>query len=639
VGVTGFLREGRFEASLAADRRGGVVRAGADVRCEDIPLAEPVEELVALIAPAEGQRLRWLRAKHRPAGEVTGGLRLWPSPSGTDFVLGIERLEDVSFMMFDGRLGLIEPRGPVTIDARNVSTPGFSSRLTFDGEASGEASLAGRWSFAPDPEAVLNLSLTDGRIESPLVRSAAKRVGARAAAWMERVEARGEFTLDAEVSGPAEAPAMRGEIVPRSFAMVRDGHEVRFDRVSGRILFGTEGGSVEALRAEAEGWSLTAEGEWASKPGIDVDLRLGLESEGLPEGLSAMLPAEAARAFEATRLEVHGPFALREARVRTVNEGAALSFSAVADCGGSSLVVAVPIALDSARAAIEVLWPMNGSASPSVDMTLMTPRFEARGILLTEGRLRLGSTAERGVYELRELSALVHGGSMTATAMVRPAGAADGSDTAYSAEVRLLGVDFASVLNDLRLEDDPRSTSIDEPRSRGMIDATVTLAGTIGRPEERRGRGVARVAGGEVLALPGAMPLLRLSNLQPPIGEPLESASASFYMQGDTVTFDRLQVSSESLVILGEGTLTLPSTELNLRFNTEGRTKIPILDDILRGLRNEIVTTVVSGPVSSPEYRLEAFLSTQRMLGSIFRGSPAEDSAASSTPAPPQEAP
>lgn len=635
VGLSGLVGGGEFLVSLAADRSDGPMRAGAEARFDRIPLSFPVEELVALVAPAEGERLRGLRARHGPRGDVTGVLALHPIPAGTDFGLQIDRMQGVSFAIFGGRLALLDPDGSLFIDARGVSTRAFWSRLEFEDRAAGVATLAGEWSFAADRGSVMKLSLLEGRIESPLMRSAAKRAAPRVGEWLERLDARGEFTLEAEASGTADHPVLQGEVVPTSFGLVREGKEIRFGRVSGKIRFGSDGGEVDTLRAEAEGWWLSADGSWLTKPGLEIDVRLGLESEGIPEALAGLLPAEAARAFEASHLAIHGPFALREARVRSVNNGSALSFSAVADCGPSSVVVAVPILLESAQAAIDVIWPLNDRSSPSVRVTLHTPKFEARGIPLTNGRLRLESTAEGGVYELREMSANLHGGSMSATAMVRPAAA----DTEYSAEIRLLSVDFASLINDLRLEADPKATTIDAPLSRGALDATLTLAGTIGDPASRRGRGVARIAGGEVLALPGAMPLLRLSNLQPPIGEPLESASASFYLQGDTITLDRLRASSESLVILGAGTLRLPSTEVNLRFNTEGRGTIPILDDILRGLRNEIVTTVVTGTIGAPKYRLEAFPSTKRMLGSIFRGSEADASADSVPRIPPKESP
>lgn len=124
------------------------------------------------------------------------------------------------------------------------------------------------------------------------------------------------------------------------------------------------------------------------------------------------------------------------------------------------------------------------------------------------------------------------------------------------------------------------------------------------------------------MKLPGIMGLLRLSNLQPPIGEKLEYASAGLFLRGDLITFDHIEASSASVIIAGYGTLALPSLSLDLQFNTRGHRSVPILSDLLRGVRNEILTAHVTGTLRHPEYTIEQLPATRRMLGSIFRGQP-----------------
>jgi hypothetical protein len=130
------------------------------------------------------------------------------------------------------------------------------------------------------------------------------------------------------------------------------------------------------------------------------------------------------------------------------------------------------------------------------------------------------------------------------------------------------------------------------------------------------------------------MPLLRLSNLQLPMGEKLTDASASFFIRGGTMTFERLEASSPSVVIQGAGEMRWPSTALDLRFNTRGRVEIPVVSDLFRGVRDELLTAVVAGTLAKPEFKMETLPATRGMLGTIFRTSPERSEAAATEKEP-----
>ncbi|HBS28946.1 MAG TPA: hypothetical protein DEB06_05735, partial [Phycisphaerales bacterium] len=204
-----------------------------------------------------------------------------------------------------------------------------------------------------------------------------------------------------------------------------------------------------------------------------------------------------------------------------------------------------------------------------------------------------------------------------------PGSPATARDTFYALDAQAAGVDFASMLHDLTASGIELSDAASfQPASRGLLDAAASVEGFIGRPDTRRGRGRLRVAGAEVLSLPGVLPLLRLSNLQLPLGERVEFASAAFFLRGPRVEFEALEAESPSVIIAGQGTITFPSAALDLRFSTRGRDTIPILSDIFKGLRDEFVTSVVRGTLANPEYSLEQWQATRRMLGTIFNTAP-----------------
>lgn len=627
--LTGVLAGGRFIANLQADRapeRGAAV--SATVEFDEFPLNEPVEELVSIIDRTQGGRLASLRNEYRPDGTISGSLLLSPAAAGTDFAIDFTAIEHVSFDLVGGRLSLEDVAGLVTVDAQRIRASGFTCDLLFDAQPAGQLICDGSWPIAGSslPAAgAMSIALKDADFGSALVRAAARSFGPALARWLEELHLRGGFSIDALARHDGRAAAFEGTLEPTSVSLTRNGTELKIDRVSGSIRFGAGGGRASGLRAESDRWSFTADGTWTTAPTVDVDLTLGFESDGLPIELLAMLPPEAGKSLTNAGLNVTGPIVIRDARLRSTEDAASLRLTGVADCGPASFNPGLPVTIESASADIDVLWPVDQPSPPRVSAVLDVPRLTLSGITLTDGRAVISAGEQPDTYNLPEISANLHGGTIFASAVLgTPKNAAPAPAGApYSAELRLAGVDFASLLNELRVNADPSAApSLDAPASRGTIDATVSLAGTLGQTASRRGRGVARISGGEVIALPGAVPMLRLSNLQPPMGEPLDSATAAFFLQGDLVTFERLEASSTSLVIAGEGSLLLPNGELDFRFNSRGRGTIPIFDDILRGLRNEIVTTVVTGTIRDPSYRLEAFPSTQRMLGSIFRGSP-----------------
>jgi len=106
-----------------------------------------------------------------------------------------------------------------------------------------------------------------------------------------------------------------------------------------------------------------------------------------------------------------------------------------------------------------------------------------------------------------------------------------------------------------------------------------------------------------------------------PVGEQLREAEAHFYLRDQTLVFESLWAASESVTLGGKGEILLGDGSLDLTFNSRGNDDIPLLSDLMRGVRDEIVTSRVTGTLREPEFRTESLGATQRMLGTIFGGS------------------
>src|SRR5690606_26384843 len=105
----------------------------------------------------------------------------------------------------------------------------------------------------------------------------------------------------------------------------------------------------------------------------------------------------------------------------------------------------------------------------------------------------------------------------------------------YEVEGALSGLSFDALRHDLRVSGDEDEDSAADRG--GTVDATIAVAGVVGSPRDRVGRGAVRVWGGEILRLPLAGPLIELSNLQLPTAEEIDFAQATFFIEGDVVDF------------------------------------------------------------------------------------------------------
>jgi hypothetical protein len=232
------------------------------------------------------------------------------------------------------------------------------------------------------------------------------------------------------------------------------------------------------------------------------------------------------------------------------------------------------------------------------------------------------------------LSADSHGGRIAGTLVInsldpRSAGAL----REYTADLHFADVSFSGVLHDLAVSATPPSPPVEGPSadlapaddlSRGAIDGEFSVAGLIGQPvgqvPVRRGRGVVHVSGGRILSLPLVLPLLEVTNLQLPSAEHLDFAQGSFFIDNDLVTIEDVSIFSRSIAIFGYGTMTYPGLVLDLRVNSRSNRPIPLVSEVIQGIRDELVSTRVTGKLGVQKISLEPFQGTRRLLNRAFGG-------------------
>jgi hypothetical protein len=640
IGLVGVAGASAFTADLLAipssDALGYAVTAKVEAPAFD--LGERVEDLLAAIAPGEARTLESMRASFAPTGRVGASLALTSAGGTTEFDLALGLHDTISARVFDSELRLTPSAGSVRLTPRSIELRGLEGALSIGGVDNGALRLDGRWPLIDGESGSVAVSLPAGRVESGAVRSIASRVNETLGKALHEHDVRGAFGLEGRLVRAAQGePEFDGVIEPRSLSFDRAGSRITFDQVGGRVVVRPGGGEVRHVTAESPGWSLSLDGAWTSGPSVEADLTLGLTADGLPPELRAVLPERARSAIEAAGLELEGMIHAPDARLTyrsapsapgaSDGNGGMVRLQTAATFDRARLDAGFPLTLAAGSCQIDLRVPLDDAGRTLVSGEVRARDLDAAGVPMHDAVVRIRSGDAPGTYLVPNIEAKFLGGTLTGDAVLRnqPAAAGVPERVTYDAELVVGGVDFGALVSSLgsAAQASPELMPQSSQPTRGELDGSFSIAGVVGDVSQRRGRGQVRVRDGEVISLPGAMPLMRLSNLQPPMGERLESALASFYLRGNTLTFERLEASSPSVTILGEGTMQFPSTAIDLRFNTRGKLELPVISDLFRGVRDELMTAVMVGTLAEPEFKLQSLPATQRMLGTIFRTSPA----------------
>lgn len=627
------------------------------VSATDLDLTAPFEDLIRLFSPRGAAKISLVRAQRGPAGRINAQVALEQQGSADPAItLTADNARDLSFNALDGRIALDHRRGTIRVEPvepARIRFDDFDAAVRFNGEPALDATLDGSVRVAtegsPEPlpsEDRLRASLREGRFEAPLTRAVlAAALSPKALAGVQAMDPRGAFDAElvlaaaappAAVGGGAGSPPSRydlsGAISPRSISVVRGGSRHDFPSVSGRATFDsrTGGGGFESLAAAGPRWSAMLNGDWSAIPGggLSLDTDLTASAPALTPEIRAALPGSLQRLLDRLKVDITGPLTLRNAHITTTIPpddapdnfpSPALGFRGELAFAGASADIGIGVSQCDGSYEIS-LHREPAAENVTFDSTLRADAMTAAGLPLTGLTARIVSGASPGQVVVPRCDADFFGGRFTATAVARTEASPDNPDRSYRVDLLIAGSRFAPVLDALAERASTAAPGDPLDETRGRLDASFSLFGIPGDPSSRHGRGSMRVAGGDVLRLPLIFQLMELSNLQLPSDDRLDYMQAAFDLKGTQLEFDRIAIMSEGLSILGAGTIRWPDLELDMRFNTQTASsrRVPIWSDLFETVRNELITTVVSGTVRDPRFATASLSGTVKMLSGLL---------------------
>ncbi len=531
-------------------------------------------------------------------------------------------------------------------------------------------------------EPSMRLSMDSGRLGSPGVRAIVDRMGSGeggAAGFFEYYGLDGEFDLLIDItpldgarisdaaSGFLAIPPVEidGAMIPRTLSLRRGGDVLEFwnddsatqtvvdelgdaeepmNQLRGSIRFDGLDGYFDNITARNEDYTLSVDGRWSVDPGqgASVDLDIAAKGDILNGPMRVILPDTLSSVVEQLEVRTSRDIDLQDLHITADRLGAdstTYRIDGSADVLDVSALIGVPITELDGRVGFNVSMDQQGDGPDqqtlAFGLDLEASRLRAGLLRVHNARATVVNDPDTpGVVLVPEFRAGMHGGMVSGNAQVRPD---EFGVPQYATEIRTSGVRAAPIFDDLFLPVEglegptqPGSSAVrsawnvDSDVSRGIMLADLAMSGPIGKPDERVGRGFVRVSGGSIVALPGLINLIEASNLTLPTGSRLNLAEAELYIQGPTMAFERLSASSQSIEILGYGTMDWTSRDIDLRFRSRSIDPIPVLSNLLEGIRDELITIRVTGAPGGIVYWPEQFRTTKRLLDSMFGTSETE---------------
>ena len=215
--------------------------------------------------------------------------------------------------------------------------------------------------------------------------------------------------------------------------------------------------------------------------------------------------------------------------------------------------------------------------------------------------------ADRDLLRLEKMQAQLAGGELAGDLMLQ---FPERGPSHYRAGLVLHGADARQLLGDGLGE------------INGQISASLGLEGDWDNPASQRGRGEVDVSGKRMLYIP-VIGLLQITNLALPLADPFSDAGIRYSIEGQKVTLEQIELRSNSMLMQGSGTLDFASGKVRMTFvaNNPGGLKLPApLNDLVEGIRHELLQIHVDGTIKKLEKSVSSFNTFQTTVDEVRKG-------------------
>ena len=426
-----------------------------------------------------------------------------------------------------------------------------------------------------------------------------------------------DIALDYEEGSTSTKPSIKLVVVPQKLSIKPNVFAYRMDDLQGVIRYDNDRVSLEKLTARhgdttvavAGAGTLGAAGAWdltvsAGQLVLDDELR-----SALPSGLAEMLTSAEFKGvcdLEFSKLR-YWPSS-KSARVTPTTDPSGtptdLDFACKLSMRDASLDAGVP--LQHITGSLSLNGKVRASELDALDGQISIDAMTIADRPTREFVADLRKESGEPILRLQNMQAQMAGGEM-AGAVEWSVG--EKSASRYAVNLLLRNADVRELAGE-------SGTDVE-----GRVNASLALAGNWNAPDSRRGRGDVVATGRQMYRIPLILGLLQITNLALPINKPFSEASSRYSVDGQRIIFEEIRLRAENMQMQGSGTLDFKTKRVNLTFFTDSSNwaKIPIVGDLLKGAREELLQFHVKGTLEEPKVSATSMHTFQTTVDEVFR--------------------
>lgn len=258
--------------------------------------------------------------------------------------------------------------------------------------------------------------------------------------------------------------------------------------------------------------------------------------------------------------------------------------------------------------------PVDANARPvrvALEGTASLSRLQIAGRDITALSCAFEKVLAGDVIRVSDIEGRMYGGKLAGRASIRA-----GDSTSYSMRVSINGVDLDKLVN-ARVSDPNAAVSMP-----GTLSGDLTMQQTIGKEDSRRATGSLQIREAKLYRVPVLLGLLQVVTLQLPGKNAFTGGKLDYQLKGEKLVLREINLSGESLSIVGSGTLDLDTEKIRMNFLGRPLGKLPgigrDLDTLLKPFAKEIMEIKVTGTLKKPTMRTVALGSLEKAIRTLL---------------------
>lgn len=656
-----------------------VTELSVELSALGIDIRQRFEAFLHTIEPARAIPVIDLRRRFEPSGKLDAKIDFSLTGEQTEFEIEMTNAKCVRYNAFGGRLSITQTgstpmRAVLTQDRVKIEhSEGVYRFLQLSGTDADDAldlsapqggvRIQGDYpiiDLESDAHAGdLRIDMSKAAFESEFVRNVSRVVAPALADWLNETDfgGIGDANIRIQAMSPTE-PKVTGTLKPFDIALTRRGERIEFNDLEASIELDGGGGEVEILSGTHEDVpSIAFAGEWLRDidRGVPFGVRGTLTADitTLSDPVLAALPIGAEDAIRAMELSGTTDLSVRDGRIEylvppsQIGDEPMSGFSGRVFFDGAGFTAGVRFTDAVGEAYVDVR-SSESMLSPDVRVDASIAEVSLDPVSFTNVSLSLISPQDDPSIYVPRIEATAYGGVASGNASVFTSLDPTSTPT-FAIDLGFTNVDTATMLVDLGVEEDAADPLT--MYERGVLDAALSIKGTVGEIQSRRGRLVIRgqpfrqwdstnttqqytYPGSAIIDIPQIRLVVNavLATSKPPFvvpaiatlvgapSEPIDFAYADANIIGPRIAFSDISLETRSVAIRGAGDITLPEQSLNLTFTTFELEQIPILSEWIRGVRDQFIAVEITGTIEEPEIDTRFFKAGSEFLDAIFLG-------------------